>query len=937
MFVLLSMLLPRVLSAQNAPPPIKALIVTGQNYHPWKVTSAALKQILEDTGLFQVDIAVSPPAKASMKSFRPNFAAYQLVVLDYSGDDWPSSTQKAFIAYVKNGGGVVVYHSANNPFPKWPEYNEIIGLAGWGERTEKTGPYIYWKDGKVVRDAGPGVCGYHGPEHAFLVVNREPNHPITAGLPPNWMHGSDELYGLLRGPAKNLSVLATAYFSPEQSGTGRNEPVLFTVNYGAGRVFHTVLGHARPDGPQPALECVGFVVTFRRGAEWAATGKVTQKIPADFPATNRDIPTPEDVRGWPGYRPPSLDAILQDLSSFQYSRNEDILYKLREYILNNGRTSESKAACEDKLLTFLGSAANLDAKLAVCRQLRLIGSEKAVRILERMLLKDETTDMARYALEKIPGGAADKALLEALNTVRGDAKLGIISSLGQRKTREAVKPLAVLLADQEPAVASAAAVSLGRIGGQESAAALSGAHDKAQGAFKVDIASAMLVCAGEFLSSRDYAAADQIFGKVLSPQPPLVPLVLRQTALKGKLMAAEKDAASGLILETLTRGPQEMHEPAIGLVPMVFKEGDITSILTLLPKLPEASQVQVLAALVNYPKDVVRPAVLAAAKSASPDVRLAALRTLARVGDSSTVPLLAEHAALSRGGEQLAARASLWTLPGKEVDEAVLFWLVGSPSDPVKNELIQASGERRIASGKHLLMSLAGSGPLTNSLEATKALRVVASPGDIPALLGILLGMSDETAQEEMENTIGALAQTIADPVARADSVAELLAPEPSSKQQPVTDVSKRCLLYRTLGKIGDDSSLTLIRAALSDPNAAVQDAAIRALTDWPNPTPREDVLEIARKSKDLTHQVLAIRGFVRMISLEKFQSPEAAIRSLKMALDLATRPDEKKLVLGALPDFACPEALALAESFLNVEGVREEAQAAVEKIKEKI
>ena len=937
LFILLPTFFSPALSAQNGAPPIKALIVTGQNYHPWKVTSAALKQMLEDTGLFQADIAVSPPAKASLKAFKPNFAAYQLVVLDYSGDDWPSSTQKAFTAYVKNGGGVVVYHSANNTFPEWPEYNEIIGLAGWGERTDKAGPYVYWKDGKEVRDAGPGVCGYHGPEHAFLVVNREPNHPITAGLPPNWMHGSDELYGLLRGPARNMTVLATAYFAPEQSGTGRNEPVLFTINYGAGRVFHTVLGHARPDGPQPALECVGFIVTFRRGAEWAATGKVTQKAPADFPTTSRDIPTLEDVRRWPEYRPPSLDAILQDLSSFQYSKNEDVLYRIREYILNNGRTAESRAACEDKLLAFLGSAANLDAKQAVCRQLRLIGNEKSIPILEQMLLKDETTDMARYALEKIPGAAADKALLESLNGLRGDSKLGIISSLGQRKTREAVKALAVLLADQEPAVASAAAVSLGRIGGQESAAALSGAYDKAQAPFKVDIASAMLICAGEFLSSRDYASADGIFGKVLNSQPLLVPLVLRQTALKGKIMAAEKDAASGLILETLTRGPQEMHEPAIGLVPMVFKESDITSILGLLPKLPAASQVQALAALMNYPKDVVRPAVLAAAKSASPDVRIAALRALARVGDPSTVPLLAERAALSKGGEQLAARASLWTLPGKDVDEAILFWLVGSPSDPVKNELIQASGERGIAPGKNLLMSLAGSGPLNNSLEAAKALRAVASADDIPALAGILLGMNDEQAQEEMENTIGALAQKISDPYSRANHVEALLAPAPNSKLQPLTDVSKRCLLYRTLGKIGDDSSLPLIRAALKDLDAQIQDSAIRALADWPNPTPREDVLEIAQESKDLTHQVLALRGYVRMISLEKFKSPEAAVRSLETALALASRPEEKKLVLGALPDFACPEALALAESLLNVDGVREEAQAAVEKIKEKI
>jgi HEAT repeat protein/type 1 glutamine amidotransferase len=937
LFVLLLTVLSPALIAQNAPPPIKALIVTGQNYHPWEVTSAALKQILEDTGLFQVDIAVSPPAKASLKAFKPDFAAYALVVLDYSGDPWPSATQKAFVSYVKNGGGVVVYHSANNTFPKWPEYNEIIGLAGWGERTDKAGPYVYWKDGKVVRDAGPGVCGYHGPEHAFLVVNRETNHPITAGLPPNWMHGSDELYALLRGPAKNLTVLATAYFSPDESGTGRDEPVLFTVNYGKGRVFHTVLGHARPDGPQAALECVGFIVTFRRGAEWAATGKVTQKAPADFPATNRGIPTPEDVRRWPEYRPPSLDAVLQDLSSFQYSKNEAVLYQLREYILNNRGTVESRALCEDKLLAFLGSAANLDAKLAVCRQLRLIGSEKSVQVLGQMLLKDETTDIARYALEKIPGASADKALLEALSTVQGDAKLGLISSLGQRKMRESVKPLVALLTDQEPAIVSASAIALGRIGGPESAAALAEAFDKAQGAFKADIASAMLVCAEEFISLKNYTSAEPIFNKILNPQSPLVPVILRQTALKGKIMAADKDAARTLILETLIRDPQEMHEPTISLVPTVFNDADIAQVCDLLPKLAEPSQVQLLAALVGYPKDVVRPAVLGAIKGASAGVRIAALRALAKVGDPSTVLLLAERAAGSKAEEQRSARNSLWTLPGKDVDEAVLFWLVGSPGDPVKNELIQAVGQRGIAAGKSLLMTLAGSAPVSNSLEAARALRVIASATDIPALLGILFGMNDEQAQEEMENTIGALAQKISDPYSRANDIEAMLAPAPSSKSVPVAEIPKRVLLYRTLGKIGDDTSLTLLRAALKDPNAAVQDAAVRALADWPNSTPREDVLEIARQSKDLTHQVLALRGYVRMVGLEKYQSPEAAVHSLKTALDLATRPDEKKLVLGALPDFACPEALALAESLLTVEGVREEAQAAADKIKEKI
>ena len=926
-----------LLNAQVPSPPVKAVIITGQNYHPWKITSEALKQMLEDTGLFQADIVASPPAKADMKAFRPDFAAYGLVVLDYSGDDWPVSTQKAFVSYVKNGGGVVVYHSANNTFPKWPEYNEIIGLAGWGERTDKAGPYIYWKDGGVVRDAGPGICGFHGPEHPFLVINRNSSHPIIAGLPERWMHGSDELYGLLRGPAQNLTVLATAYFAPEQTGTGRHEPVLFTVNYGAGRIFHTVLGHARPEGAQPALECVGFIVTFQRGAEWAATGKVTQKIPADFPSTSRETSTPEDVRRWPGFHPPSLDAILEDLDGFAYSRNEDVLYRLREYVLNNRGNEASRAACEDQLLAFIRSTSNPAARLTACRELRLIGSERSVAVLSPMLQQAQTTDPARYALEKIPGPAADRALLEALKTAPGDVRLGIISSLGARKTGAAVEELASLLSDPEQSVVSAAAAALGQVGGKEAVAALSSAFEESQGETRARIASSLLGCADGLLSSGDRTSADLLFEKIIRSEPSVVPAVLRQAALRGKIRGAERDAARSLILETLTRGPQEMHQPAISQVPAVFKEGDLGPLLTLLPKLPEASQVQLLTVLTAFPGDAVRPPVLAAVKSPSLDVRIAAVKALAKVGDHTTVPLLAERAAASRGSEQLAARASLAALPGEDADAAVVFWLSASPSDAVKNELIQAAGARRVWAAKSHLKALAGSGSPANVLEAAKALRTIASAGDVPDLLAILFGLEDEQAQEEMESTIGVLAQKTGDPYSRAQSVEALLAPDQDPKMQPVTETAKRCLLYRTLGKIGDDSSLWLLRGALEDDDPKVRDAAIRALSDWPSPTPREEVLGIAQKSTDLTHQVLALRGYIRMVGLEKYQSPETAVRSLKAALDLAARPDEKKLVLGVLPEFAGPDALALAESMLVVEGVREEAQAAVDKIKENL
>ena len=256
----------------------KALIVTGQNNHNWKASSPILKQLLEQTGLFSADIVKTPEKKGDMNTFDPNFSKYNVVVLDYNGDAWSDKTKAAFVDYVENGGGVVVYHGADNSFPEWKEYNKMIGLGGWGGRNEKSGPYVYFNNDKMVIDTAAGRGGSHGKRQDFEVRMRNTEHPITQGMPSRWMHGSDELYSELRGSGKNMEILATARSQKNAGGSGRDEPMLMTISYGKGRIFHTVLGHA-DEGGGSAMECVGFIVTLQRGAEWAASGKVTQRIP----------------------------------------------------------------------------------------------------------------------------------------------------------------------------------------------------------------------------------------------------------------------------------------------------------------------------------------------------------------------------------------------------------------------------------------------------------------------------------------------------------------------------------------------------------------------------------------------------------------------------------------------------------------------------------
>ena len=293
-FLLVGLVLPATILCSCNPKPIQGVIITGQNNHNWPVSHQAIKMTLENSGLFKMDVAISPEAGGDMSGFDVDFGKYKLVVLDYNGDSWPRKMQDAFLEYVRNGGGVIVYHAADNAFSGWEEYNKIIALGGWENRDEASGPYIYWKDGALIKDQTPGPGGSHGYQHEYLLNQRCTDHPIMKGLPKQWKHAKDELYDRMRGPGEIKDLLYSAYSPEEMRGSGREEPLVFTVDYGKARIFHIMLGHAGETlDANPAMQCTGFQVLLLRGAEWCATGKVKQKVPADFPTETSTSLRPE--------------------------------------------------------------------------------------------------------------------------------------------------------------------------------------------------------------------------------------------------------------------------------------------------------------------------------------------------------------------------------------------------------------------------------------------------------------------------------------------------------------------------------------------------------------------------------------------------------------------------------------------------------------------
>lgn len=288
---------------------LKVLIIDGQNHHAvWPKSTVMLKQYLEETGRFSVVVERTkylynsvefedwlPLANAKEgkeakpqtdPDFNPRFSDYDVVISNfgYKAAPWPEQTQRNFEAYIRQGGGFVSIHSADNCFANWKAYNDMIAIGGWGGRTDKSGVYLYVDAANnPKRDSAKGPVGAHGKREPFVVTTYNTKHPITKGFPKQWLHATDECYAYLRGPAKNVNILATAVSTKKAPELQQKEPMVMAVSYGKGRVFHTTLGHQTE-----SYECVGFITLFKRGVEWAATGKVKhQDLPEDFPSKNK--------------------------------------------------------------------------------------------------------------------------------------------------------------------------------------------------------------------------------------------------------------------------------------------------------------------------------------------------------------------------------------------------------------------------------------------------------------------------------------------------------------------------------------------------------------------------------------------------------------------------------------------------------------------------
>ena len=887
------------ITRQESKGPLKTLIVDGQNNHDWKATTPVLKTLLEKTGLFAVDVATSPEKGQPMDTFKPDFAKYDVIVANYTGDDWPKETQDALVKYMQNGGGLVIFHAADNAFPKWPEWNEMIAVGGWGGRNETSGPKVRYRDGKVVLDNSPGRGGSHGPQHEFQVIIRDRLHAITAGLPEKWMHASDELYSELRGPAKNMTILATAYADPAKKGTGEHEPMLFTVRYGKGRVLHTALGH----GPDQ-MGCVGFIVTFQRGTEWAATGRVTQvDVPPDFPTADK-----VSLRS-------SLSAPYEAIENYDFGTSRRALAAIEEEIRNVPPSSFPQV--EARLLKVLQSAKiKFAGKQFICRMLRRVGSAKSVPALSEMLADKELSHMARFALQDMPAPEAGAALRKALSKLDGDLQIGVIGSIAQRGDREAVSQIAQLTNSGNLATARAAIESLGRIGGPQAADALSRA--KVPEGLKAARDDAYLMCADSMLAEGQNKEAVAIYRQMAAPGNSTW---IRIAAYRGLVQAEKADAVPHVLV--LLKDPDLDLQRAAGKFITEMPGPAITKALAdQLGQLGADAQVVLLSALDGRGDKAAAPHVAKMVASTSEPVRIAAIEALAVLGDASSVELLAKASADgSRTGS--AAMDSLGRLSDPGVTGALVAVARSDAAVPIRVNAIQALVNRHETEAIDVLLALAADNNPDVRQAAYKALGVLAGQSELSNMVSMLIAAAGDADRAGIERAMIAATARLEAPDAAA-VIAGLAKADDTVKPH----------LLAVLARFGGPDALGAVRSQLGTNDAKIKNAAIRALAAWPDASPLSDLMNIARNENDATCQVLALRGTIRLLEIPANRGASETVGLLAEAMSVAKGADEKKAVLSALARYPCEEAIGLAENAKKDSALAAEAELALKEIR---
>lgn len=799
--------------------------------------------------------------------------------------------KQSLLDFVKNGKGLIGIHAATDCFYKWSDYGEMMGGYFDGHP---------WGSGETV------TCKLD-----------DPAHPLNAAFKGRGFTITDEIYQFQRQPYSRdklrvLVSLDTAKTNMDKGGLKRADndyAVSWVRAYGKGRVFYCSLGHNESTYWDPAvLRHYLDGIQFALGDLQADTTPSAALTPEQIQQSNAD-----------GAQL-LLNEAFKDLAQYRIGQDPSAPKLVSELVLAAHDDEAKRVDLEKRLVALLEGGPTPEARQFAVKHLYLIGTERSLPILSMMLANPDTCDDARYALERLPGVGVDVVLRDALRTASGPALTGIVNSLGERRDPEAVPLIAQLLQSDDPVVATAAALAIGKIGGDDAEKVLETALWTATPQRAKPFLDALLTAAETRVARGDRERASAIYGELARSGNTVR---ARCAGLQG-LATTNSAEATKAVLAALSDPDPKLQQAAAAAARSIAGPEATQAFASSLNTLSQPSQVLLIESLADRGDPAALAAVTGAVSNTDPLISLTAVRALGKLGDASSVGQLANLAGKTQGDLQATARSSLANLRGADVDNAIAD-LVERSDPPVRAELVRALASRMAKTSMPTLLSVAHDADESVRIQAYAALGALAGPDQLRPLVEQLAVEQSEVARAEGEKAALAVLGRCSDP---AFAAAVVLSALPDVRQ----GIPAYCSILRVLGSINDPAALEALLSAAKLKNGEVRMTAARALAEWPTSAPMADLLSLAQSAEEVPFRDVVLRGYLRMIAMS---DNEGALREQYAAAFAASRsPEERKLVLASIGKQHDPKLIELVTPLLEDADVKQEAAFAVEQMK---
>jgi HEAT repeat protein len=553
--------------------------------------------------------------------------------------------------------------------------------------------------------------------------------------------------------------------------------------------------------------------------------------------------------------------------------------------------------------------------------LAVVGSDASIPALAELLASPRLSYMARYAMEGIGGPATAESLREALGRTKGRQKVGAVISLGRLASpgkladAGAVAAVSALLDEEDRELRQAAVVALGRIGTIPAADALKAFAEKAPEALEDAVVDAELDAAESLCRQGELGAAARLYESLESAESQRV----RAAAFRGLISAKPSQAIAAIIGGLNAEEPWKRAVAADCVLDLAQPE-EIQAVASAVSELSPPGKIAAFVGLRDRSHPAIREAAWKSLGQENAQVQCAALAALITSGTVEDVCRLADLASTS---EDLAVRdAALETLrlmtAGGTNRAMIALMREAKKLNPV---LVRSALARRSTEFVPSFLEAAQSTDPAIRLEAFKALEIMATEAEADSLAALLGKTSPGEEREAADRAVWMSCQKIPDPAGRAAPLLAVL---------EKADAAGQSAILPSLARMGGERALAAVHAAMQSTDQAAREAGYRALANWPDAAVAGELIQIAKTSDVESYRVWSLRAYARVVSLPSERAPDETFEMLRSAMALATRTEDRELIVSRLGSVRAADALALLLTYLDRAELRDAAVPAV-------